>query len=139
MKSVLLSLLLSCTALVSRAETGVVYRTTGPIVSFDEKTVTIQKGKAQWTFDRGPELSGPLSIGTLVTINYHMVADSMLAAEPKPTPAPTTPATKTKDKKTDGSSKTKTKTPSTTKPSTSKTPAKKTTKPKEATTKPKEP
>jgi len=102
------------------------YHTTGSVVASDEKTFTIQHGSARWTFDRGAVLTEPLTVGSTVTIRYHMVADSASVTEPKnkapgPKPKAKAPAPEAKPKASETEAKKKPATPA--KPA--KTPAKK--------------
>ena len=55
------------------------YQVTGPILSIEDKVVTIQKGDDKWQIDidKDTKIEGKLAVGEKVTIHYHMVADKI--------------------------------------------------------------
>ncbi len=55
------------------------YQVTGPILSIEDKVVTIQKGDDKWEIELTDDtkVDGKLKVGEKVTIHYHMVADKV--------------------------------------------------------------
>jgi hypothetical protein len=75
-------------ALVTLAVAGAVfaagsvktYQMTGPVVTLTDTVVTIQKGEDKWAFARkeATKVTGNLKVGATVTIDYRMVATSIV-------------------------------------------------------------
>jgi hypothetical protein len=61
------------------------YQVTGPILAVTDTSITVKKGSAPWTVSRdaGTVITGDLTVGSKVTIKYHMVADSVTAKAAK--------------------------------------------------------
>ncbi len=57
------------------------YQVTGPVLAVTPTSITVKKGSAPWTVSRdaGTKVTGDLKVGSKVTIQYHMVADSVTA------------------------------------------------------------
>jgi len=57
------------------------YQVTGPIVEVTDETITIEKGKEKWQVDRTKDtkVTGDLKVGTKVTVQYRMSAESIEA------------------------------------------------------------
>jgi hypothetical protein len=57
------------------------YQVTGPVLAVTPTSITVKKGSAPWTVSRvaGTTVTGDLKVGAKVTIQYHMVADSVVA------------------------------------------------------------
>ncbi len=61
------------------AMAGKTYQVTGPIVSVDDKTIVVEKGKENWeiTRDANTKVTGELKAGEKVTVEYTMAAASV--------------------------------------------------------------
>ncbi len=55
------------------------YQVTGPVLAVTPTSITVKKGKNPWTVSRdaGTQVTGNLVVGAKVTIQYHMVADTV--------------------------------------------------------------
>ena len=56
------------------------YQVTGPIVEVTDDVLTIEKGREKWQIDRTKETKvtgGDLKVGTKVTVQYRMTAESV--------------------------------------------------------------
>ena len=55
------------------------YQVTGPVLAVTDTSITVKKGSSPWTVSRtaGTQVTGALKVGAKVTIQYHMVADSV--------------------------------------------------------------
>jgi hypothetical protein len=55
------------------------YQVTGPVLAVTDTSITVKKGSAPWTVSRdsGTKVTGALKVGAKVTIQYHMVADTV--------------------------------------------------------------
>ncbi|MBI3776789.1 MAG: hypothetical protein HY273_14805 [Gammaproteobacteria bacterium] len=67
------------------AMAGKTYQVTGPIISIDDKTIVVEKGKDKWEIarDAATKVTGDLKVGEKVTIEYSMTAASITAKEAK--------------------------------------------------------
>ncbi len=56
------------------------YQVTGPVLAVTDTTITVKKGKDPWTVSRdaNTKVTGDLKVGSKVTIQYHMVADTVV-------------------------------------------------------------
>jgi len=57
------------------------YQVTGPVLTVTATSITVKKGSAPWTVSRdaNTKVTGDLKVGSKVTIQYHMVADTVTA------------------------------------------------------------
>lgn len=57
------------------------YQVTGPVLAVTDTSITVKKGKDPWTVSRdaSTKVTGDLKVGSKVTIQYHMVADTVTA------------------------------------------------------------
>jgi hypothetical protein len=57
------------------------YQVTGPVLAVTPTSITVKKGKDPWTVSRdaNTKVTGTLAVGSKVTIQYHMVADTVTA------------------------------------------------------------
>lgn len=67
------------------AMAGKTYQVTGPIISIDDKSIVVEKGKDKWEIarDAATKITGDLKVGEKVTIEYSMTAASITAKETK--------------------------------------------------------
>ena len=67
------------------AMAGKTYQVTGPIISVDDKTIVVEKGKDKWeiTRDATTKVTGDLKVGEKVTIEYSMTAVTITAKAAK--------------------------------------------------------
>ncbi len=67
------------------AMAGKTYQVTGPIVSVDDKTIVVEKGKEKWEVarDASTKVTGDLKVGEKVTIEYSMTAVTATVKEEK--------------------------------------------------------
>jgi hypothetical protein len=72
-------------AVAPLAMAGKTYQVTGPIVSVDDKTIVVEKGKEKWEIarDAATKVTGELKVGEKVTIEYSMTAATITAKEAK--------------------------------------------------------
>lgn len=72
-KAIILAALLSVAPL---AIAGKTYQVTGPIISVDDKTIIVEKGKEKFEIarDATTKVTGDLKVGEKVTIEYSMTA-----------------------------------------------------------------
>ena len=68
------------------------YQVTGPVLEMDASKVVVQKGNEKWEVSRDPSttISGDLKVGSKVTVEYRMIANSIQVKAEK------TPAKKSK-------------------------------------------
>lgn len=75
--------ILSTASLLATADVALAgakqYQVTGPILSIEGKTVTVQKDDEKWEIDLTDDtkVDGTLKVGERVTIYYHMVANKV--------------------------------------------------------------
>ena len=66
---------------------GKTYQVTGPILSVDDKTIVVEKGKdkSKWEIarDANTKVVGELKAGEKVTIEYNMTATTITASDAK--------------------------------------------------------
>jgi hypothetical protein len=57
------------------------YQVTGPVLAVTDTSITVKKGASPWTVSRNAstQVTGNLKVGAKVTIQYHMVADTVTA------------------------------------------------------------
>ena len=81
-KTIVLAALFAVTPL---ALAGKTYQVTGPIISVDEQTIVVEKGKDKWEIarDATTKVIGELKVGQKVTIEYSMTAVTITANEAK--------------------------------------------------------
>ena len=81
-KIVLFTALLAAAPL---ALAGKTYQVTGPIVSVDDKTIVVEKGKEKWEVacDANTKVTGDLKVGEKVTVEYTMSATTITVKEEK--------------------------------------------------------
>ncbi len=62
------------------------YQVTGPILEFSGTKIVVQKGKEKWEIDQPPttKIDGELKVGSKVTIDYTMVAETVKVKSDKP-------------------------------------------------------
>jgi len=79
LSALFLGLLTASPALAASA--AKTYQVTGPIVEVNDDTITIEKGREKWQIDRTKEtkVTGDLKVGTKVTVQYRMSAESIEA------------------------------------------------------------
>lgn len=79
--SFILALVLASPAFAVRT-----YQVTGPVLEFSGTKVIVQKGKEKWEIDQTPttKINGELKVGSKVTIEYTMVAESVTLKADKP-------------------------------------------------------
>jgi hypothetical protein len=55
------------------------YQVTGPVLAVTDTSITVKKGSSPWEVSRdgNTKVTGDLKVGSKVTIQYHMVADSV--------------------------------------------------------------
>jgi hypothetical protein len=55
------------------------YQVTGPVLAVTDTSITVKKGANPWTVSRtaATQVTGALKVGAKVTIQYHMVADTV--------------------------------------------------------------
>jgi len=55
------------------------YQVTGPVLEVTDTKIVVQKGKEKWEIARTPDtkVSGPLKVGSQVTVEYSMTAKSV--------------------------------------------------------------
>jgi hypothetical protein len=55
------------------------YQVTGPVLEVKDNMITVQKGKDRWELgrDSNTKVNGDLKPGSKVTIQYHMIADTV--------------------------------------------------------------
>ncbi len=72
-----LSAILACPALADDHS----YQVTGPVLAVTDTSITVKKSGAPWTVSRdaSTKVTGDLKVGSKVTIQYHMVADTVVA------------------------------------------------------------
>lgn len=77
--------LVALLAVAPLATAGKTYHVTGPIVSVDEKTIVVEKGKDKWEIarDATTKATGDLKVGEKVTIEYSMTAVTVTVKEAK--------------------------------------------------------
>ena len=56
------------------------YQVTGPVLAVTDTSITVKKGSSPWTVSRdaSTQVTGDLKVGAKVTIQYHMVADTVV-------------------------------------------------------------
>ncbi|HYA88202.1 MAG TPA: hypothetical protein VEI57_14195 [Nitrospirota bacterium] len=61
------------------------YQVTGPVLELTNDKITVQKGKDKWEIarDANTKVTGDLKVGSKVTIQYEMRADSIEVKEGK--------------------------------------------------------
>jgi hypothetical protein len=62
------------------------YQVTGPVLEVTDTKIVIQKGKEQWDIARtaGTQVTGNLKVGSKVTIQYTMTAETIAVKAEKP-------------------------------------------------------
>ncbi len=67
------------------AMAGKTYQVTGPIISVDDKTIVVEKGKEKFEMarDAATKVTGELKVGEKVTIEYSMTAAAITVKEAK--------------------------------------------------------
>ena len=72
-------------AVAPLALAGKTYQVTGPIISVDEQTIVVEKGKDKWEIarDATTKIIGELKVGEKVTIEYGMTAATITVNEAK--------------------------------------------------------
>lgn len=77
--------LVALLAVAPLAMAGKTYQVTGPIVSVDDKTIVVEKGKDKWEIarDATTKVTGDLKVGEKVTIEYSMTAVTVTVKEAK--------------------------------------------------------
>ena len=72
-------------AVAPLALAGKTYQVTGPIISVDEQTIVVEKGKDKWEIarDATTKVIGELKVGQKVTIEYSMTAATITVNEAK--------------------------------------------------------
>lgn len=55
------------------------YQVTGPVLSVTPTSIVVKKGSSPWEVSRdaNTKVTGDLKVGSKVTIQYHMVADTV--------------------------------------------------------------
>ena len=55
------------------------YQVTGPLLGFDNNSITIQKGQERWqlSHDSSTHVNGDLKVGSKVTAQYRMITTSI--------------------------------------------------------------
>lgn len=55
------------------------YQVTGPVTAVSDTSITVTKAGKPWTVSRdaGTKVTGDLKVGSKVTIQYHMTADTV--------------------------------------------------------------
>ena len=78
-KLVALSLLILASASASAFADDHNYQVTGPVLAVTDTSITVKKGSSPWEVSRdsSTKVTGDLKVGSKVTIQYHMVADSV--------------------------------------------------------------
>ncbi len=61
------------------------YQVTGPVVAFNNDSITVKKGNDNWEIAReaSTKIKGELKVGAKVTIEYRMIAASVEVKEEK--------------------------------------------------------
>lgn len=61
------------------------YQVTGPIISVDDKTIIVEKGKEKFEISRdaATKVTGELKVGEKVTVEYSMTAATITVKEAK--------------------------------------------------------
>ena len=72
-------------AVAPLAMAGKTYQVTGPILSVDDKTIIVEKGKEKFEIarDATTKVTGDLKVGEKVTIEYSMTAATITVKEAK--------------------------------------------------------
>lgn len=81
-KIITLTALLAVSPLAMAVKT---YQVTGPIISVDDKTIIVEKGKEKFEISRdaATKVTGELKVGEKVTIEYSMTAATITVKEAK--------------------------------------------------------
>lgn len=79
--AVLAGALVTAPAAAAGAEQLKTYQVTGPVLELTDSTITVQKGKERWQIarDKDTKVTGALTVGAKVTIEYTMSAKAVEA------------------------------------------------------------
>jgi RNase P/RNase MRP subunit p29 len=85
MKRLLLTLALASLAGGLHAAAPKTYQVTGPVVSLTDSVIVVQKGDEKWELSRAnAKVDGKLAVGSKVTIQYRMIAETIESKDPAP-------------------------------------------------------
>ena len=81
----LVFLIVLAAAFTVSAATKKTYQVTGPVVAFNNDSITVKKGNDNWEIAReaSTKIKGELKVGAKVTIEYRMIAASIDVKEEK--------------------------------------------------------